>query len=202
MAKRRTNRRAENHADFVGDDAEREAIDRLAKSAAAANEKAGKNTGEISDEAAGRHILLVEAAETEWQEARDKAVELQGVYRNRLKVAKSDGMDIDALKLAFKIKRRQMGEVISEQRGIARYLQLMGCPLGHQWSLFEEPDSDGAKLDATARGEQAGREGADRSNNPYQPGSADWFAYNNGWQTGQDAIAATLGRGNDGASAH
>lgn len=201
MARRKSNRRAENHADFAGPDAEREAIERLAKSAAAANEKAGKNTGEISDEAAGRHILLIEAAETEWQEARDKAAELQGVYRNRLKVAKSDGMDIDALKLAFKIKRRQTGEVISEQRGIARYLQLMGCPLGHQWSLFEEPDADGAKLDATARGEQAGREGADRDSNPYNPGTPDWFAFNNGWQAGQDTIAATLGRGN-GEAAH
>lgn len=201
MAKR-TNRRAEHHADFAGVDAEKEAIEKLAANAAKANAKT--NTGEISDEAAARHILLIEAAETEWQEARDKAAELQGVYRNRLKVAKGDGMDVDALKLAFKIKRRQMGEVVSEQRSVGRYLKLMGSPLGTQWSLFDQPDEDGAKLDATARGEQAGREGADRDSNPYTPGTPDWFAYNNGWQTGQDAIASTLGRGNsgNGAGAH
>lgn len=200
MAKR-TNKRAVNHADFAGADAEQEAIEKLAKSAAAANAKAGTNTGEISDEAAGRHILLIEASEKEWQEARDKAAELQGVYRNRLKVAKSDGMDVDALRLAFRIKRRQTGEVISEQRSVGRYLQLMGSPLGFQWSLFEQPDADGAKLDATARGEQAGREGVDRDSNPYDPGTPDWFAFNNGWATGQDAIAQTIGRGN-GAEAH
>lgn len=197
---RKSNRRAEHAADFAGPNAEKEAIEKLASAAAKANQKT--NTGEISDEAAGRHILLIEAAETEWQEARDKAAELQGVYRNRLKVAKGDGMDVDALKLAFRIKRRQTGEVISEQRSVGRYLQLMGSPLGHQWSLFDQPDADGAKLDATAQGEQAGREGVDRDSNPYTPGTPDWFSYNNGWQTGQDSIAQTLGRGNSEAAAH
>jgi hypothetical protein len=201
MAKRKSNRRAENHADFAGADADKEAIERLAKSAADKNAKAGHNSGEVPDETIARHVDLIKASEIEWREARDKAAELQGVLRNRYKVAKGDGVDIDSLKLAFRIAERASGEVIEEQRNVGRYLKIMGSPLGHQWSLFDEPDADGAKPDATARGEQAGREGADRDSNPYSPGSADWFAFNNGWQAGQDTIAATLGRGN-GEAAH
>jgi hypothetical protein len=202
MAKRRSNRRAENHADFAGPDATKEAIEKLAKSAKDANSKAGHNSGEVPDETIARHVDLIKASEIEWREARDKAAELQGVLRNRYKVAKGDGVDIDSLKLAFRIAERSSGEVIEEQRNLGRYLKIMGCPLGHQWSLFEEPDADGAKPDATARGEQAGREGADRDSNPYSPGTPDWFAFNNGWQAGQDSIAATLGRGNGEAAAH
>lgn len=201
MAKR-SNRRAENHADFAGPNAADQAVEVLSRNAKKANAKAGHNSGEVPDETVANHVNLIKAAEIEWREARDKAAELQGVLRNRYKVAKGDGVDIDSLKLAFRIAERASGEVISEQRNLGRYLRIMGSPLGHQWSLFEEPDADGATLDATARGEQAGREGADRDSNPYTPGSPDWFAFNNAWQTGQDAIAATLGRGNGEAGAH
>ena len=201
MAKPRSNRRAANHADFAGPDADKEALERIARSAAEKNAKAGHNSGEVPAETIARHIDLIKASEIEWREARDKAAELQGVLRNRYKVAKGDGVDIDSLKLAFRIAERAMGEVVSEQRNVGRYLKIMGSPLGTQWSLFEEPDADGAKPDATAKGEQAGREGADRDSNPYSPGTPDWFAFNNGWQAGQDTIAATLGRGN-GEAAH
>ena len=206
MAGKRTSRRNEDVADFAGPDANKEAIEKLANAAAAENKKRGtegKNVGEASDETVGMHVNLIKAAEIEWRELRDKASQAQGVLRQRYKVAKGDGVDVDSLKLAFRFAERATGEVISEQRNVGRYLKIMGSPLGTQWSLFDEPDADGAKLDATAQGEQAGREGADRESNPYTPGTPNWFAYNNGWQNGQDAIAQTLGRGNGaGAEAH
>lgn len=197
MARKPRNRREENLKDFAGPNAEQEAIETLSNAAAAANKKAkGKNVGEASDETVGMHFNLIKAAEIEWRELRDKATQAQGVLRNRYKVAKGDGVDVDSLKLAFRIAERSTGEVIAEQRNLGRYLKIMGSPLGHQWSLFDEPDAEGATLDATAQGEQAGREGTDRDANPYTPGKPDWFAWNNGWQTGQDALIAKLGRGN------
>lgn len=205
MARKPRNRREENLKDFAGPNAEQEAIETLSNAAAAANKKAkGKNVGEASDETVGMHVNLIKAAEIEWRELRDKATQAQGVLRNRYKVAKGDGVDVDSLKLAFRIAERSTGEVISEQRNLGRYLRIMGSPLGHQWSLFDEPDADGATLDAAAKGERDGREGVDRSENPYQPGSPDWFSYNNSWQVGQDSIAAGLGRGkaDSGADVH
>lgn len=190
MANRR--RRAEDHADFAGPDAQLEAVETLAKAGEKAN---AKNRGPVSDEAVAMHIDLIKAAELVWRDLRDQASKAQGVLRNRYKVAKHDGVDTDALKLAFRTAERPSGEVISEQRMLARYLKIMGSPLGFQWSLFEGPDADGAAIDATALGEQAGREGVSRESNPYQPGTPDWFAYNNGHQVGQDHIAATFGRG-------
>lgn len=206
MARKPKNRREENLSDFAGPNADQAAIETLAAAAAEANKKAkaGHNSGEVPEETIANHINLIKAAEIEWRELRDKAAQAQGVLRNRYKVAKGDGVDVDSLKLAFRINERASGEVISEQRNIATYLKIMGSPLGHQWSLFEGDDENGAKLDATAQGEQAGREGADRSNNPFSPGSDDWFAYNNGWQKEQDKLAEGLGRGNgaSGAAAH
>ncbi len=203
MARRNGGRRAQHQSDFAGPDANKEAIEKLAASAAAKN-KAGKNSGEVADETVGMHINLIKAAELEWRELRDKASAAQGVLRNRYKVAKQDGVDVDSLKLAFRINERSSGEVISEQRNVGRYLKIMGSPLGTQWNLFEDTQDEGVqKLDAKAAGEQGGREGVDRDSNPYQPGTELWFEWNNGWQVGQDAIASTLGRGNGaGAPAH
>jgi len=203
MPRRASNRRAQEHSDFAGPDAQAEAIETLSNAARKANAKSGKNVGEASDETVGMHINLIKAAEVEWRELRDKAAQAQGVLRNRYKVAKGDGVDVDSLKLSFRIAERSSGEVISEQRNVGRYLRIMGSPLGTQWSLFDQEDAEGVTLDATAQGEQAGREGADRDGNPFTPGKPDWFAWNNGWQTGQDALASGLGRGNGAeASAH
>jgi hypothetical protein len=205
MARKPKNRREENLSDFAGPNADQEAIETLANAAAAANKKTkGKNVGDASDETVGMHVNLIKAAEIEWRALRDQASQAQGVLRNRYKVAKGDGVDVDSLKLAFRISERSTGEVVSEQRNVGRYLRIMGSPLGTQWSLFDEPDADGASLDATARGEQDGKEGLDRASNPYAPGSSDWFAYNNAWQMAQDKLAEGLGRGNDasGAAAH
>lgn len=205
MARKPKNRREENLSDFAGPNADQEAIETLANAAAQANKKAkGKNVGEASDETVGMHVNLIKAAEIEWRELRDKAAQAQGVLRNRYKVAKGDGVDVDSLKLAFRIAERSTGEVIAEQRNLGRYLKIMSSPLGFQWSLFDEPDADGATLDASAQGEQAGREGADRDSNPYQPGTPNWFSFNNAWQAAQDKLAEGLGRGSgtDGAAAH
>lgn len=201
MARKKSNRRAENHSDFAGPDAEKEAIERLAKSATAANTKAGHNSGEVPDETIARHVDLIKASEIEWREARDKAAELQGVLRNRYKVAKGDGVDIDSLKLAFRIAERASGEVVSEQRNVGRYLRIMGSPLGTQWSLFEDPDQPesgkvpAAGMDAELQGQHAWRNNEPISNNPFTPGTENFVAWEQGHNNAMAAAARSMAPG-------
>lgn len=207
MAKGKSRRRNEDVADFAGPDADQEAIERLTASAKKENAKKGKNIGEASDETVGMHVNLIKAAEIEWRELRDKASQAQGVLRNRYKVAKGDGVDVDSLKLAFRIAERATGEVISEQRNVGRYLRIMGSPLGHQWGLFDDTEDEGTqKLDATAAGEQAGLNGEPADNCPFQPGTEQAFAWRNGHQVGADKLADSFRTGKapaaTGAEAH
>ena len=206
MARRKTpTRREENLDDFAGPDAEKDAIDRLAKSAAEANKKAGKNVGEAADETVGMHVNLIKAAKVEWRELRDKASQAQGVLRNRYKVAKGDGVDVDSLKLAFRISERASGEVVAEQRNVGRYLRIMGSPLGTQWSLFDSEEA-AETIDPAAQGEQAGLNAEPKENNPHTPGTTPWFTWNNGHQVGAEKLAENLRTGNvgggEGAAAH
>lgn len=204
MARRTRSRRAENAGDFAGPDANKEAIETLSKAAAKENAKAKKNTGEVTDETVGMHVNLIKAAEANWREARDRAAELQGVLRNRFKVAKNDGVDVDALKLAFKINERASGEIVAEQRNVGRYLKIMGSPLGTQWSLFEDSVTDDGKpkVDASLQGQHAGRNGEPAENNPFTPGTDDFAAWAEGWTNGQAMLAGGIGKGGSGASAH
>lgn len=209
MARKPRNRREENLDDFAGPNAEQEAIETLSKAAAEANKKAkGKNVGEASDETVGMHVNLIKAAEIEWRELRDKATQAQGVLRNRYKVAKGDGVDVDSLKLAFRIAERSTGEVVSEQRNVGRYLRIMGSPLGTQWSLFDDADEAGADgkpsakpgFDAELQGQHAWANNEPISNNPFTPGTDEFVA----WETGHNnAMAASVRKMGPGeASAH
>lgn len=195
--------RPENASDFMGPDANKEAIETLSKAAAKENAKAKKNTGEVTDETVGMHVNLIKAAEENWREARDRAAELQGVLRNRFKVAKNDGVDIDALKLALRIAERSSGEVVAEQRSVGRYLRIMGVELGHQWAFqFDEPGEGRPKVDANLQGQHAGKNGEPAENNPFTPGTEDFTAWAEGWTTGQAMLAGGIGKAGSGAGAH
>lgn len=209
MARKPRNRREENLEDFAGPNAEQEAIETLSNAAAAANKKAkGKNVGEASDETVGMHVNLIKAAEIEWRMLRDQASQAQGVLRNRYKVAKGDGVDVDSLKLAFRIAERSTGEVVSEQRNVGRYLRVMGSPLGTQWSLFDDADEAGADgkpaatagFDAELQGQHAWANNEPISNNPFTPGTDDFVAWEAGHNNAMAAAARKMGGGE--ASAH
>lgn len=211
MARKPRNRREENLSDFAGPNADQAAIETLANAAAASNKKAkGKNVGEASDESVGMHVNLIKAAEIEWRELRDKAAQAQGVLRNRYKVAKGDGVDVDSLKLAFRIAERSSGEVVSEQRNVGRYLRIMGSPLGTQWSLFEgvegetagEDGKPAAKpgFDAELQGQHAWANNEPISNNPFTPGTEEFVAWETGHNNAMSAAARKMG-GSE-ASAH
>lgn len=179
--RRSTTRRAADQADFAGPDADREAIERLARAARLANERLhgrlhgrlderqggrqdSRHGGGVPDEVLQRNTLLIEAAQAELDEVMGEAAKLRGVLGNRRKVAKSDGCDVDAIVQALRLKK-QAGiggsePIVTRHRMVGRILGLLGHPLGTQFNLFgnEGAASDGAASDG-ASSEGAGSEG-------------------------------------------
>ena len=138
MSRPFAHRRAANQADFAGPDADREAIERLARSARLANEQAGG--GRVPDEVLQRNTLLIEAAQAELDELLGEVAKLRGVLGNRKKVAKNDGCDVDAIVQALRLKK-QAGAggsepIVTRHRMVGRILGLLGHPLGTQFKLF------------------------------------------------------------------
>ena len=130
--------RAANQADFAGPDADREAIERLARAARLANEQ---QVGDrVADEVLQRNTLLIEAAQAELDELLGEVAKLRGVLGNRKKVAKNDGCDVDAIVQALRLKK-QAGAggsepIVTRHRMVGRILGLLGHPLGTQFKLF------------------------------------------------------------------
>lgn len=199
MARGKRGKRAENHSDFAGPDANQEAIETLSRAAAKKNK--GSNQGPVSDEAMLRHIELIQAAELEYDEARDVTAQRSGVLRNRYKVAKNDGVDIEALKLALKLAKRTSGEVVTEHRNVGRIIRLMNLPIGHQFDLFKVAGDDEAEeagkpsaMDAELQGQHAYSNSEPLTNNPFHP-AQDTERYNDwrsGWINAQNANARTM----------
>lgn len=135
-------RRAADQADFAGPDADREAIERLARSARLANEQQDgqQGSGRVADEVLQRNTLLIEAAQAELDELLGEVAKLRGVLGNRRKVAKNDGCDVDAIVQALRLKK-QAGAggsepIVTRHRMVGRILGLLGHPLGTQFKLF------------------------------------------------------------------
>jgi hypothetical protein len=143
-------RRAANQADFAGPDADREAIERLARAARLANEQQ-QGGGRVADEVLQRNTLLIEAAQAELDEAMGEVAKLRGVLGNRKKVAKNDGCDVDAIVQALRLKK-QAGTggsepIVTRHRMVGRILGLLGHPLGTQFKLFgnDEAETEGVR---------------------------------------------------------
>lgn len=152
-------RRAADQADFAGPDADREAIERLARAARLANERhcgpdggqgGGQRGGGVADEVLQRNTLLIEAAQAELDEAMGEVAKLRGVLGNRRKVAKSDGCDVDAIVQALRLRKQAAAggsePIVARHRMVGRILGLLGHPLGTQFKLFDgEADLQGIR---------------------------------------------------------
>jgi hypothetical protein len=183
---KRLTRRTARRSDFAGKDRDEAALATIKEAA----ERVGRNTGDISDETASRHIRLIKAKLVEVEQAKTKVRQRNGELRTLRKTATDDGLDTDALKRALVVEETPVGEVIQTERNVGRYLCLMGVPVGHQWSMFDDPDQP--PLDPFAMGEQAGREGAPMAP-PFDPGTPAFVQYEDGWRAGQKTITDTMG---------
>jgi hypothetical protein len=189
-----------DHADFAGKKANRRAVQQLADAGSRRKKKApngsGPNAGEPSDEIIDRHLKDIRAAKAKHEKAKGAARDAGKVVTQYLKIAQGDGLDKAAITRMLADENRPVGEVVAERRAITRYERVAGKPLGSQWDLL---DGDKAiDIEAFARGEQAGREGAPRDANPHIPGSEDYQRWLAGHQNGE-AIAVREMGGNNGS---
>lgn len=180
-----------------GDQAE---IERLARSRAAEIQNGkGHNSGEVPDETYRIHLEALKTKRSAIKTMVNQTSILRQELSNAKDLAKKDKVDVKAIMRALELEEmaREHGSsgIVTEHRNVARVLKLLDCPLGTQFKLFELPDTDkdGAKIDATLQGEQAGREGAPIDSCPYQPGTPDAFAWRNGHQIGQDKLEKAFG---------
>jgi hypothetical protein len=214
MAKRKGRKQqAEGHADFVGPNPELEAIEQISRAAAASNAKAGHNSGKIMDQDAWRRAANESVAEDlEIERLQEQIAECRGRLSSIRKVGKSCGVDWDVVTSYRKLQRRvrngEMGAVVQEHRQLGELLGIMDSPLFTQYDLFKmpaAPEEGGAAkpgMDAELQGQHSYSNNEPLSNNPFQPGTEDFVAWEQGWKNAERATAMKMGRpANDGAEA-
>lgn len=155
--------------------------------------KAEAPPSNVPDEVYLRHIDTISLAQIALEAAVTVQREKNGALRNAYKLAKEDGCDIDAIRSASKLKKMDVGVVVTQHRTIARVLKLMQAPLGKQYDLFTDVEVVD-QLEARAAGVHAGRNGEPADNNPHQPGTDEFADWRAGWGEGQAAIVAGMGK--------
>lgn len=210
MARKPRGRRNEDVADFADQNADKEAIEKLAEAAKTANAKMGHNSGQVSDEDLLHHTNLIEAAQLEIDQLAIEMGKKRGVLGSRKKAAKKANVNVDDVMLAIKLKKSAsvggMGQIVTGFRTVGRLFRLWDHPLGTQFNLFPDAPADEGEgaapqteeqiiAEATLAGEQAGLNGEPKSNNPHQAGTPKWFGFNNGWQIGADKLTDSFKTG-------
>jgi hypothetical protein len=117
-----------------------------------------------------------------------------------MKLAKDDGVNIDALRWAHTLSKEDSAEVLQRVHDTGRILKRMNVPLGTQFSLFS--DVEAPKLvNPVLAGQAAGKAGGPRTDNPHPPGSDDFQLWDDMWLAEQTKIAQAMGP-EGGAAAH
>jgi hypothetical protein len=152
-----------------------------------------RRPGNVTDGSFLKHLRLCSDAKTALDET-------NGVYRAKLKAAKTDGIDTSALISVMRARKKEPADVAEAMQKRIRYLTLAGIPLGTQFALFGTPELTGAEAgeqaewDADDAGYQAGRTGGAQTDNPHQAGRAAFAAWVRGFKRGLTAIARQLGK--------
>lgn len=115
------------------------------------------------------------------------------------KAAKTDGMDMFALKLVEQLSKLDNDEAEIRLRNFTHYARFLNKPYGTQLSMF---DSDLPEATAKAREEhaiweagqaglRAGQEGHRADFNPHPPGTEKHVTWHRNWKTGYDSFTAS-----------
>lgn len=184
-----------------GDDTTGE-IEKLArgkKKAAKAKPGPGHN-GEVPDEVIDRHLEAVNIKRVAMDKAKLEHDQKKGEFRAALKLAKEDGVNIDALRWSHDLSKQDSAEVLQLVHDTGRMLKRMNVPLGTQFGLFS--DVEAPKLvNPVLAGQASGKAGAPRTENPHAPGSDDFQLWDDAWLAEQTKIAQSMGP-DAGAPAH
>ena len=111
-------------------------------------------------------------------------------FKNTCKLAKSEGVSIADIKLAIELEEEggeeKLREKIAANHRVARWL---GLPVGTQPSFFDDEDRTPSIDKAFNEGKRAGLKG-DPCSSPHHYGTQQSQSWIDGWQEGQQVIAA------------
>lgn len=203
--------------EFLGDDPEKEAIEKIAAAKeAAATEAKGDNGGPPMDEAAWRRAALESVAEDiEIEDLQEQIAECRGRLSSIRKVAQSCGVDWDVVKIyrkdAKRIRNGEMGAMVTEERRYRWLLKVMASPLSTQFSLWDyAEDAGGApagakpEMEAELQGQHSYSQGAALTDNPFHA-VTDTERHNewrHGWVQAQNANARSMAPNGTAEAAH
>lgn len=162
----------------------------------------GHNSGihAVPDEVIQRHLNTLKTKKkgldkvvADYKEDLDTA---RGVYRSARKLAKKEGVNLKAFDIMVALEAEDMGHVQVNYADVARYQKITDSPLV-QLEMFSSMLAPEPKVDVALQGQQAGKEGVDRDQNPHKPGSDDFVIWDENYQLGQNMLAEKLGRGKD-----
>jgi ribosome modulation factor len=152
----------------------------------------------------GRNFSLSNDEKLQWardirrsQRERDEAT---GRHRALLKRAKSEGIDLDAMKRAIKALRIEPDEVVTSTRNEIHYMQLLGIGGITSDSIFvgdieitERTQQEEDLWEADDRGYRAGRNGTRSDECPYDGGTEAHAVWTKSWRKGQASMAVEMG---------
>jgi hypothetical protein len=139
-----------------------------------------------------RWLAKVNTAALAYDKAHEAAKKLKSQLSNVYAGAKDDGCNIDALKQARKLDRRDRAEVAADYTATGDWLRLMDSPLV-QLELFKQPEWWPEPVNANLQGYRVGRAGGDVvSECPYEPGTDAFIAFRAGYDTGQQENQQSL----------
>jgi ribosome modulation factor len=126
--------------------------------------------------------------------------EANGVLRNIVKRAKSNGVNVKAMIAVHVLSKLDLDVVIHDLRDQIRYMALRRMPV-HQTDLFEgwtdtltsKTQAQDQEWEAYDAGYAAGRQGVPVDDCPYPAGSELALHWRGSWQRGQASLASELG---------
>ena len=153
---------------------------------------------------------LIRQAIAEVNNCQDDIDAATGRKRAALKRYKAEGVNIDMVREALKLRKRDPADVSKDFRDLNRMLVLMELPVGTQLGLFEgvtvataienrqraaaKPISTSDTIAAASEaGMKAGVAAKNRTDNPHEDGSPEFLAWDANWIAGQRQHAAKLG---------
>jgi hypothetical protein len=140
------------------------------------------------------------SAKQEMEKISEEMRSATGRYRAVLKAAKNAGIDPDDITYAVKLRHLDRSDLIRQERGRARMVQVSGLWPKIQMELFStdtpliQPTADDSVEVAYDNGHKCGVKGELRTINPYSPGTEQWAEFDRGWSVGQEKNAPGKGR--------
>jgi len=149
---------------------------------------AEQDRSNVPPEVIQRHFRAIHKLATD---LKDISSQLQTAF----KTAKSDGVPIDALRMARKLHKMDSLEAQHLLNQVAYIGRVLGMPFATQLQMFgnQEPEvsdeaaEEQADWDAMETGRAVGRDGGSKTLNPYDPGTRSHTFWLKGWTAGDEA---------------